>query len=120
MHKIGQSGGLLGRILGSLLKTKLPLIVNVLKPLPKSVLIPLGLTAPASATYAAVHQKMFGSGTTTLIISSEEVNDIMKNNKSLKESDLLIKWVSEIIENEAKEQNGGFLGMLLDSLDSTF
>ena len=41
-------------------------------------------------------------------------------NKSLKESDLLIKWVSEIIENEAKEQKGGFLGMLLDSLDSTF
>ena len=120
MHKIGQSEGLLGRILGSLLKTKLPLIVNVPKPLPKSVLIPLGLTAPALATYAAVHQKMFGSGTTTLIISSEEVNDIMKNNKSLKESDLLIKWVSEIIENEAKEQKGGFLGMLLDSLDSTF
>ena len=53
--------------------------------------MPLGLTAPASATDATVHQKMFGSGTTTLIISKEEVNDIMKNVKSLKESDLLIK-----------------------------
>ena len=65
--------------------------------------MPLGLTAPASATDATVHQKMFGSGTTTLIISKEEVNDIMKNVKSLKESDLLIKWVSEIIKNEAKK-----------------
>ena len=43
-----------------------------------SVLIPLGSTALASAADAAIHQKMFGSGTTTLIISNEEMNDIMK------------------------------------------
>ena len=61
MHKIGQSGGFLGRPLESLLKTGLPLIQNVLKPLAKSVLIPLGLTAAASATDAAIHRKMFGS-----------------------------------------------------------
>ena len=61
MHKIGQSGGFLGRLLGPLLKTGLPLIGNVLKPLAKSVLIPLGLTAAASATDAAVHQEIFGS-----------------------------------------------------------
>ena len=48
MHKIGQSGGSLGRLLGPLPKTGLPLIGNVLKPLPKSVLIPLGVTAKAS------------------------------------------------------------------------
>ena len=62
LHKIGQSGGFLGRLLGPLLKTGLPLIGNVLKPLAKSVLIPLGLTAAASATDAAIHKKMFGSG----------------------------------------------------------
>ena len=49
---------------------------NILKALAKSVLIPLGLTA--SATDAAIHKKMFGSGTTTLIISNQEMNDIMK------------------------------------------
>ena len=57
MHKIGQSGGFLGRLVGPLLKTALPLIGNVLKPLAKSVLIPLGLTAAASATDAAIHNK---------------------------------------------------------------
>ena len=53
-----------------------------LKPLVKTVLIPSGLTAAASATDAAVHKKMFGSGNTTLIISNEEINDIMKIIKS--------------------------------------
>ena len=78
LHKIGQSGGFLGRLLGPLLKTGLPLIGNVLKPLAKSVLIPLGLTAAASATDPTIHKKMFGSGFTTLIISNEEMEDIMK------------------------------------------
>ena len=110
LNKIGQSGGFLGRLLGSLLKTGLPLIGNVLKPLAKSILIPLGLSA-ASATDAAVHKKMFGSGTTTLIISNEEMNDIMKIVKSLEESGLLIK--GQTIKNEAKEQKGGFLSVLL-------
>ena len=82
MQKIGQSGVFLGRLLGALLEPGLPLIGNVLKPLAKSVLIPLGLTSAASATDAAVHRKMFVSGTTTLIISNEEMNDIMKIVKS--------------------------------------
>ena len=56
----------------------MPLIGNALKPLAKSVLIPLGLTALASATDAAIHKKMFGSGNTTLIISNEKMNEIMK------------------------------------------
>ena len=97
----------------------MPLIGNVLKPLAKSVLISLGLTAAASATDAAIHKKMFGSRTTTLIISNEEMNDIMKIVKSLEESDLLIKSVSKTIENKAKEQKGRFLGMLLDSLGAS-
>ena len=97
----------------------MPLIGNVLKPLAKSVLISLGLIAAASATDAAIHKKMFGSRTTTLIISNEEMNDIMKIVKSLEESDLLIKSVSKTIENKAKEQKGRFLGMLLDSLGAS-
>ena len=63
LHKIGQSGGFLDRLFGPLLKTGLLLMKNVLKPLAKSVLISLRLTAAASATDAAIHKKMFGSGT---------------------------------------------------------
>ena len=65
------------------------LIVNVLNPLATSVLLPLGLTAAASATDAAIHKKMFGSGITTLIILDEKMNDLMIIIKLLKESDLL-------------------------------
>ena len=83
LYKIGQSGGFLGRFLGPLLKTRLPLMKNILKPLAKIVIIPLGLTAATSATDAAIHKKMFGSVNTTLINSNEEMNDIMKIIKSL-------------------------------------
>ena len=88
---------------------------NVLKPLAKSVLIPLGSTAAASATDAAIQKKRFGSGMITLIISNEELIDIIKIVKSLGESSLLIKDVSETIKNEAKERKGRFFGMLLDT-----
>ena len=57
INRIIQSGGFLGRLLGPLLKTGLPLIKNVIKPLGKSVLIPLGLTAAASAADAGIHKK---------------------------------------------------------------
>ena len=57
ISKMIQSGGFLGRLLGPLLKTGLPLIKNVIKPLAKSVLIPLGLTAAASAADAGIHKK---------------------------------------------------------------
>ena len=100
--KIVQSRGLLGRLLGSLSKARLPLIGNVLKPLAKSVLMPLGLAAAASATNAAVHKKMFGSGFTTIIFN-EEINDVMKIVKSLEESGLLIKGISKTIKNGEKE-----------------
>ena len=71
MHKIGESGEFLGRLLGQLLNTGLSLIGNVLKPLTKSVLIPLGLRAAASARDETIHKKMVGSGVTTLIILNE-------------------------------------------------
>ena len=57
LSKMIQSGGFLSRLLGPLLKTGLPLISNVIKPLAKSVLIPLGLTAAASAADAGIHKK---------------------------------------------------------------
>ena len=119
LPKIGQSRLFLGRFLESSLNPGLPLIKNVLKPLDKSVLISLGLAASASATEAAINKKMLGSGMNTLIISNEEINDIMKIVKSLEESGLLIKVVSETIKNEAKEQKDGFLSMLLGTLDAS-
>ena len=87
----------LDRILGLLLKTGLPFLGNAVKPLPKSVLVSFGLTAAAPATDAAVHKKMFGSGTpsldsanqTTSIISNEKMNDNMKITGYLEEYGLL-------------------------------
>ena len=81
----GEEGGIL-HFLSTLIKAGLPLIKIVLSPLAKTILTPLGLTAAASATDAAVHKKMFGSGfpldlssrMTTMIISNKEMNDIMK------------------------------------------
>ena len=77
-------------------------IENVLKPSAKSVLL-FGLTAASSATDAAIHKKMFGSGFATLLISNEEMEDIMKIRKSLEDSGLIIKGASETIKNEAKQ-----------------
>ena len=120
-----QLGGFLDRLLGPLLKTGLPLIKNVIKPLAKSVLIPLGLTA-AAAVDSGIHKKILGSGhncpsscashNTTLIISNDEINDIIKIIKSLEDSALLLKRVTETVQNEVKEQKGGFLSMLLGTL----
>ena len=69
--------------------------------------IKMALTAAGSATDAAIHKKMFGSGMTPLTISNEEINDIMKIVKSLEESVLLIKGASKTIKNEPKGQKGG-------------
>ena len=102
-----QSERFLGILLRPLLKNGLVLIKNVLKSLADSVLIPLRLTAAASATDSAI-QENFGSGMTTLI------NTLVTTlAKSLDESGLLIKSVSETIENEVKEQKSGFLSILL-------
>ena len=102
ISKIIQSGGFLGRLLGALLKTGLPLIKNVIKPLAKSVLNPLGLTVAASAAVQVYVKKMLGSGTTTLITSSEEINDIIKIVQALEEFHILLKGVTRTIENDTK------------------
>ena len=121
LSKMIQSGGFLGRLLGPLLKTGLPLMNSVIKPLAKSVLIPLGLTAVASAADAGTHKKILGSGhnNTTLIISNDEMDDILKIVKSLENSGVLLNGVSETIRHEAKEQRGGFLSMLLSTLGAS-
>ena len=119
LSKMIQSGGFLGRLLGPLLKARLALMKNVIKPLAKSILIPLGLTAAASAVDAGILKKFLGSGTTTLIISNDEIKDIIRIVKSLEDSGLLLKGISKIIQNEAKEQKGGFLSMLLGTLGAS-
>ena len=86
-----QSGGFIGRLLGPVLKTGLPLIKSVIKPL-VSVLVPLGLTAATSAADAGIHKKILGSGhNTTLIISNDEMEDIIKIVKSLEDSGILLE-----------------------------
>ena len=121
VSKMIQSGGFLGRLLGPLLKTRLPLMKSVIKPLAKSVLKPLGLAAAASAADAGIHKKVLGSGhnNTALIISIDEMDDILKVVKSLENSGVFLKGVSETIQHEAKEQTGGFLSMLLGNLGAS-
>ena len=116
ISKLIQSRGFLGRLLCPLLKTGLPLIKKVIKPLVKSVLIPLGLTAAASVAAAGIHNKLLGSGRTTLIISNDQMKDVIKKVKSLEDLCLLLEGVSQAIQNEAKEKRGGFLSMLLGTL----
>ena len=120
LSKMIQSGGFLDKLLGPLLKTGLPLMKSVTTPLAKSVLIPLGLKAAASVAGAGIHKKILASGNnTTLIISDNEIEDLLKIVKSLDESGLLLKGITESVQNEIKEQKGGFLSMLLGTLGAS-
>ena len=100
---------------------------NAPKPLAKSVLIPLRLTAAASATNAAIPKKIFGSVTrpldlakqTKLINCNEKINEIMKILKSLEKFSLWIKRVSETIKNKAKGWKCDFLSMLLGTFSAS-
>ena len=112
LPKMIQSGGFLGNLLDKLAGP----LMKVAMPLAKNVLAPLGLTAAMSAIDGSIKKKMFGSGTTILIISNDEMVDILKIVKSLEDSNVLLKGVSETIQHEAKEQRGGFLSMLLGTL----
>ena len=122
LSKMIQSGEFLGKLLGPLLKTGLPLMKSVITPLAKSILIPLGLTAAAAAAAAdaGIHKKILGSGGhTTLIISNRDMEDLIKIVKSLEDSGLLLNGVAESVKNEIKEQKGGFLTMLLGTLGAS-
>ena len=78
ISKKNQSVGFLGRLLGPLLKRWLPLMKNVIKPPGKNVLIPLGLTAVASAADEGIHKKIWGSAIATLIISNDEIKTLLE------------------------------------------
>ena len=113
LTKIIQSDGFLGQLLVPLMKLGLPLMKNVLMLLAKSVLVLLGLTAAASAAGAGIYKKISrsgtsGSGTTTLIISNEEIK-----------SGLLIKSLTQTTENETQVQRGGFLVMISGTLGAS-
>ena len=92
----------------------MPLSISVIKPLGM-----LGFTAAVSAIDAAINKKILRSGTITLIISNDEMNEVLKIVKSLEDSGILLKGVSEAIKNEAKEQKGRFLGMLFGTLGAS-
>ena len=93
---------------------------SVITPLAKSVLIPLGLTAAAAAD-AGIHKKISESGNnTTLIISNKDMDDLIKIVKSLEDSGLILKGITESIQKEIKKQKGGFLIMLLGTLGASF
>ena len=115
MKKIVRSGGslktLLSKLAGPLMKVAMPLA--------KNVLAPLGLTTSMSAFHGSIQKKIHGSGTTTLIIPNEDMNDIMKIIKGLEDSGILLKGVTKTVKNETKEQKGGFLSMLLGTLGAS-
>ena len=79
----------------------------------------MGLTAASSATDAGDQKKIYGSGTTTLGVSNEKIDDIMKIVQALEDSNILLKGVTNTIKNETKEQKGGFLSMLLGTLGAS-
>ena len=114
INKLIQSGGFLGK---SLSKLAGPLM-KVAMPLAKNALAPLGLTAAMSATDGSIQKKIHGSGV-KLIIEEEDIQDIIKIIKELENSNILLKGVSKTIENEIKEQRGGFLSMLLGTLGAS-
>ena len=113
--KMMQSGEFLGHLLSKLAGP----LMKVAMPFAKNVLAPLGLTAAMSAIDGSIKKKMLGSGTTFLIISNGAMNDVIKIVKSLEDSGVLLKGVSETIQHEAKEQRGEFLPMLLGTLGAS-
>ena len=80
------------------------------------MLASLGLSAAMSAADAAIQKKMYGSGNTTLIISNDDLNDLIKIATTLEEHDILLKGTTKTINNDTKKQEGGFLSMLLGTL----
>ena len=115
ISKIIQSGGFLGALLSKLAAPLMKIAVL----LAKNILASLGITAAASAIDAGIQKKIHGSGTTILIICNEEMNDIMKITQALEDSSILLKGVTSTINNETKEQKGGFLSMLLGTLGAS-
>ena len=114
IYIIFQSGEFLGALLSKIVESLMKVAVS----LAKNILAPLGITVAVSAINAGIQKKMHGSRTTTLIISNEEMNYIMKIVQSLEDSNILLKGVTKTIENETKNKKG-FLSMLLGTLGAS-
>ena len=114
IKKLIQLGGFLGKLLSKLAGP----LIKVALPSAKNVLAPLGLTAAMSAIDGSIQKKIHGWGI-KLIIEQEDMNDIMKIIEAVETSGILLKGASKTIENETKEQRGGFLSMLLGTLGAS-
>ena len=114
IKKLIQSGGFLGKLLSKLAGP----LMKVAMPLARNVLAPLRLTVSMSAIDGSIQKKIHGSGV-KLIIEQEDMNDIMKIIEVLENSGILLKGVTKMIENETKQQRGGFLSMLLGTLGAS-
>ena len=104
ISKIIQSGGFLGSLLSKLAGP----LIKVAIPLAKNVLALLGITAAASEIDARIQKKIRSSGTTTLIDSNKEINDITKIVQVLENSDISLKGVFKTIKSETKHVVGYF------------
>ena len=113
--KIIQSGWFLGSLSSKLAGP----LMKVAVPLAKNILASLGITAAASTIDAGIQKKIQDSGITTLIISNEEMSDIMKIVQALQDFNILLKGVTKTIKNETKEQKGGFLSIFLGTLGAS-
>ena len=113
IKKLIQSGGFLGKLLSKLAGP----LMKVAMPSAKNVLAPLGLTAAMSPIDGSIQKKIHGSGIKLII--EEDMKDIMKIIEALENSGILLKGVTKTIENETKEQRGGFLSMLLGTLGAS-
>ena len=114
IKKLIQSGGFLGKLLSKLVGP----LMKAAMPLAKNVLTPLGLTAAMSAIDGGIQKKMRGEEI-KLVTEQEDMNDIIKIIEALENSGILLKGVSKTIENETKEQRGGFLSMFLGTLGAS-
>ena len=112
ISKIIQSRGFLGSLLSELAGPLMKLTI----PLARKCFSSIRITAAASAIDEGIQKKLHGTGTTTLIIPNEEMNDIMKIVQALEYSDIFLKGVTKTFKNETKEQKGGFSSMLLGTL----
>ena len=114
ISKTIQSGGFLGTLLSKIAGP----LMKVAAPVAKHFCAPLGITAAASAIDAGIQKKIHGSETTTLVISNEEMNDILKIVEALEDPNVLLKGIAKKIENE-KKQKDGFVSMLLGTLGAS-
>ena len=108
-----QKGGFL-KFLVPLLKSGLPLLKSVVKPLDM-----LGFTAAPSATDAVINKKILGSGNHATINSNDDMQDLLKIVKSFEDSGILLNGITETVKSEVKEQKGGFISMLLGTLGAS-